>query len=77
MALDVFVMPLWKFKAGDFTAPIEQTLGVKPTVVSLSQPRAEPWHWFLRLAAWLGIFEFHEQKVLAIGDAICAKFVLE
>ncbi len=29
MGLDVFVMPLWKFKVGDFTSPIESALGIR------------------------------------------------
>src|SRR5436190_967696 len=35
MALDVYVMPLWRFKAGDFEAPIEQNLRLEPSVVSV------------------------------------------
>jgi len=27
-------MPLWRFKAGDFSSPVEATLGIKPTIVS-------------------------------------------
>src|SRR5262245_29757091 len=60
MALDVFVMPLWRFKAGDFTSPIEQKLGIKPTVISLSAPPPPSRPLFLRICAWLGLFEFHE-----------------
>ncbi len=30
MGLDVFVMPIWKFKVGDFTSPIEAALGIRP-----------------------------------------------
>jgi hypothetical protein len=33
MSLDVYVMPIWKFKAGDFTSPLE-ALGAAPVVVS-------------------------------------------
>jgi hypothetical protein len=34
MALDVYVMPLWRFKAGYFESPIEKTLGLRPKWVS-------------------------------------------
>src|SRR6516165_7360004 len=34
MALDIYVMPLWRFKAGDFMSPIESALGIKPRVVT-------------------------------------------
>ncbi len=61
MALDVYVMPLWRFKAGDFTSPIEAALGIKPTIISLSgeqtpSPPARP-PWYLRWLAALGIIE--------------------
>lgn len=32
MGLDVYVMPIWKFKAGDFASPLE-ALGVAPAIV--------------------------------------------
>jgi hypothetical protein len=32
MGLDVYVMPIWKFKAGDFVSPI-QSLGITTTIV--------------------------------------------
>jgi|GEM_PF-1617696 len=52
MALDVHVMPLWRFKAGDFTSPIEAELGVKPHVVALEKRReSEPPRWARWLAA--------------------------
>jgi hypothetical protein len=57
MAVDVYVMPLWRFKAGDFSSPIETALGVKPTVIALQDftPAAPPW--YLRLLARLGLIE--------------------
>jgi len=30
MALDAYVMPLWRFKAGNFASPIQERLGIKP-----------------------------------------------
>ena len=32
MGLDVYVMPIWKFKAGDFASPLE-ALGIAPVTV--------------------------------------------
>lgn len=58
MALNAYVMPLWRFKAGDFTSPIEETLGIKPTVISLSDPPPPRAPWHLRLLAKIGIIEF-------------------
>ena len=58
MALDAYVMPLWRFKAGDFTSPIEENLGVKPNVISLADPSPPPAPWYLRLLATIGIIEF-------------------
>lgn len=57
MALDVYVMPLWRFKAGDFASPVEKALGVEPTIISLAAeaPPRTPWH--LRLLARLGLVE--------------------
>jgi hypothetical protein len=34
MGLDIFVMPLWRYKAGDFRSKIEETLGVRPKVAT-------------------------------------------
>jgi hypothetical protein len=58
MALDAYVMPLWRFKAGDFTSPIEETLGIKPTVISLAEPPPPTAPWYLRLLAKVGIIDF-------------------
>jgi hypothetical protein len=33
MAVDLFVMPLWRFKAGDFSSPLER-IGMKPKIVT-------------------------------------------
>jgi hypothetical protein len=47
MGLDVFVMPLGKFKVGDFTSPIEWALGIRPKLAtpdgSFEQPTSVPW----------------------------------
>lgn len=58
MALDAYVMPLWRFKAGDFASPIEDTLGIKPTVIPLAGPPPPQAPWHLRLLAKIGVIEF-------------------
>jgi hypothetical protein len=63
MAVDAYVMPLWRFKADDFTSPIEKNLGVEPTVVSLEDPEPERPPWHLRLLARIGIIEFDESEL--------------
>jgi hypothetical protein len=79
MALDVHVMPLWRFKAGDFTSPIEKNLGIKPTVISLEDveddPPPPPPPWYLRLLAKLGVivFEDSEPELTAEEKATAAR----
>ncbi len=53
MALDLFVMPLWRFKAGYFESPLETKLGLKPTIVSLNGMYTLPyrWRWFTAYSA--------------------------
>lgn len=34
MGLDIYVMPLWRFKAGDFRSPIEAATGIRPKIVT-------------------------------------------
>ena len=64
MALDVYVMPLWRFKAGDFKSPIEEALGIKPTIISLSGEIADappaPPPWYMRVLATIGLVEITE-----------------
>jgi hypothetical protein len=36
MALDIYVMPLWKFKVGDFASPLERLFGSKVKTITLS-----------------------------------------
>ena len=57
MALDVYVMPLWRFKAGDFTSPIEASLGIEPVVITLADSPLPPTPWYLRLLLSLGLVE--------------------
>ncbi len=53
-------MPLWRFKAGDFTSPIEEATGLEPTIISLAEtPGAQP-PWHLRWLAAIGLIEFDE-----------------
>src|SRR5687767_9759123 len=81
MALDAYVMPLWRFKAGDFTSPIESTLGMKPTVISLAEtpPPSRPWH--RRLLAKLGLVQrpeptFEERRADAVREVAALKVEL-
>lgn len=63
MALDVFVMPLWQFKSGLSTSPIETALGIRPMTISLADeiPTARPRPpWYLRVLARVGIITFIE-----------------
>lgn len=34
MGLDVYVMPLWRFKVGDFRSPIEAATGIRPKIIT-------------------------------------------
>jgi hypothetical protein len=34
MAVDIYVMPLWRFKAGNFISPVEKVIGIRPKVVT-------------------------------------------
>ena len=34
MSLDIYVMPLWRFKAGDFSSPVERATGLRPKIVT-------------------------------------------
>lgn len=34
MALDIYVMPLWRFKAGDFASPVERAIGLSPKIAT-------------------------------------------
>ena len=57
MALDAHVMPLWRFKAGDFSSPIENALGIEPTIITIGQPVTPRPPFHLRILAKLGIIE--------------------
>jgi len=53
MAVDLFVMPLWRFKAGYFELPLEKKLGLKLTIVSTVGMYTLPyrWRWFTAYSA--------------------------
>lgn len=55
MALDAHVMPLWRFKARDFSSPIENALGMKPVVISLADAGESRVPLYQRLMAQFGI----------------------
>jgi hypothetical protein len=46
MALDVYVMPLWRFKVGDFRSPIEVATGIRPKIVAPTVEEQGPGGWF-------------------------------
>jgi hypothetical protein len=77
MALDAYVMPLWRFKAGDFTSPIEETLGIRPTVILLADMPPPPAPWYLRLLAKIGMIEFVPPPPEPIREERCAAAVQE
>jgi hypothetical protein len=55
MALDAYVMPLWRFKARDFSSPIENAFGMKPVVISLAEASELKVPLHQRLLAQFGI----------------------
>jgi hypothetical protein len=42
MALDLYVMPLWRFKAGDFASRIEAAIGIRPKIVTAEGVEERP-----------------------------------
>lgn len=76
MALDAYVMPLWRFKAGDFTSPIENVLGVRPTIVTPAQQTPKP-AWYLRMLEKLGVIEFAAQPLEPNPEEIRSKAIEE
>jgi hypothetical protein len=64
MALDIYVMPIWRFKVRDFSSPIESKLGIRPKVVSpngIQEPPAK--------AGWIARWRARRQ-VAAIRKAV-------
>ena len=53
MALDLYVMPLWRFKVGDLLSPIEAAIGVRPKIVTADgvEERPASVNWFGRWRA--------------------------
>jgi hypothetical protein len=53
MGLDVYVMPLWRFKVGDFQPPIQTAIGVRPKIVTVDGINEQPTRvgWFRRWRA--------------------------
>jgi hypothetical protein len=62
--LDVYVMPLWRFKAGDFHSPIEAAVGMRPKIVTADGLDERPARagWFSRWRA--------RRQVAAIRKAV-------
>jgi hypothetical protein len=67
MSLDVFVMPLWRFKAGYFESPLETKLGLKPRIASLAGIYSLPYHWH-----WLRSYSAR-REVRSIKTAVAAQ----
>lgn len=42
MGLDIFVMPMWKYLAGDFSSPLSKVLGIEPTRIGTPKPDEPP-----------------------------------
>jgi hypothetical protein len=49
VGLDVYVMPLWRFKVGDFRSPIEVATGIRPKIVTADGVEERP-----ARVGWLG-----------------------
>ncbi len=64
MALDVYVMPLWRFKVGDFRSPIEVATGIRPKVATAGGIEERPAH-----VGWLRRWRARRQ-VAAIRKAV-------
>jgi hypothetical protein len=66
VALDVYVMPLWRFKAGDFRSPIEAATGIRPKIVTANGIEEQ-----LARVGWLVRWRARRQ-VAAIRKAVAA-----
>jgi len=64
MGLDVYVMPLWRFKVGDFRSPIEGATGIRPKIVTADGIEERP-----ASVGWLGRWRAKRQ-VAAIRKAV-------
>ena len=64
MGLDIYVMPLWRFKAGDFRSPIETATGIRPKIVTADGIEERP-----AQVGWLDRWRAKRQ-VAAIRSAV-------
>jgi hypothetical protein len=64
MGLDVYVMPLWRFKVGNFDLPIEAAVGIRPKIITAEGIEERP-----ARAGWLGRWRARRQ-VAAIRKAV-------
>lgn len=64
MGLDLYVMPLWRFKVGDFRSPIEAAIGFRPKIVTADgiEDQRGSVGWFERWRA--------KRQVVAIRKAV-------
>jgi hypothetical protein len=65
-ALDLYVMPVWRFKVGDFRSPIEVATGGRPRIVTADgiEERPAAVRWYERWRA--------KRQVAAIRKAVGA-----
>lgn len=72
MGLDVYVMPLWKFKAGDFASPIEEALGVAPKYASTDglYERPASISWWARFKARREAVSIRREASRQLGTAL-------
>jgi hypothetical protein len=73
MGLDVYVMPIWKFKAGDFASPLE-ALGIAPVIVgpdgmSRREPDVRP-NFFIRWKAKRATRRLRREIEAEVGHAV-------
>jgi len=74
MGLDVYVMPIWKFKAGDFASPLE-ALGIAPVIVgpdgmTRREPDARP-SFITRWMAKRATRRLRREIEAEIGHTVC------
>jgi hypothetical protein len=56
LTLDVYVMPLWRFKMGDFRSPVEAATGIRPKVVTAGGIEERP-----ARVGWIGRWRARRQ----------------
>ena len=72
MGLDVYVMPLWRYKVGDFRSPIETSTGIRPKIVTADGIDDRPARvgWLQRLRARREVAAIRKAVKAANGNSI-------